>query len=56
MARSPSGAWALRPRDGQVRELLAFGSIVPTGLAAADRTLFMGQANKRIAQACPSTA
>jgi hypothetical protein len=31
-------------RDGQVRELLAFGNIVPTGLAAAGRTLFMGEA------------
>jgi sugar lactone lactonase YvrE len=30
--------------DGQVRELLAFGNIVPTGLAAAGRTLFMGEA------------
>ena len=31
-------------RDGRVRELLAFGNIVPTGLAAAGRTLFMGEA------------
>jgi sugar lactone lactonase YvrE len=31
-------------RDGQVRELLAVGNVVPTGLAAAGRTLFMGQA------------
>jgi hypothetical protein len=31
-------------RGGRVRELLAFGNIVPTGLAAAGRTLFMGQA------------
>jgi hypothetical protein len=31
-------------RDGQVRELLAFGNVVPTGLAAAGRTLFIGQA------------
>jgi hypothetical protein len=31
-------------RDGQVRELLAFGNIVPTGLAAAGLTLFMGEA------------
>ncbi len=31
-------------RDGQVRELLALGNVVPTGLAAAGRTLFMGQA------------
>lgn len=30
--------------DGQVSELLAFGNIVPTGLAAAGRTLFMGEA------------
>jgi sugar lactone lactonase YvrE len=30
--------------DGQVSELLAFGNIVPTGLAAAGGTLFMGQA------------
>jgi sugar lactone lactonase YvrE len=30
--------------DGQVRELLAFGNVVPTGLAAAGRTLFIGQA------------
>jgi sugar lactone lactonase YvrE len=31
-------------RDGQVRELLAFGNVVPTGLAAAGRTLFVGLA------------
>ncbi len=31
-------------RDGQVRELLAFGNVVPTGLAAAGGTLFIGQA------------
>ncbi len=31
-------------RDGQVRELLAVGIVVPTGLAAAGATLFMGQA------------
>jgi sugar lactone lactonase YvrE len=31
-------------RDGQVRELRAFGNIVPTGLAAAGHTLFMGEA------------
>ena len=31
-------------RDGQVRELLTVGITVPTGLAAAGRTLFMGQA------------
>ena len=31
-------------RDGQVRELLAFGNIVPTGLAAACGRLFMGEA------------
>jgi hypothetical protein len=31
-------------RDGQVRELIAFGNVVPTGLAAAGRTLFIGQA------------
>ena len=31
-------------RDGQVRELLAVPNAVPTGLAAAGRTLFMGQA------------
>jgi len=30
--------------DGQVRELLAFGNVVPTGLAAARRTLFIGEA------------
>jgi sugar lactone lactonase YvrE len=30
--------------DGQVSELRAFGNIVPTGLAAAGRTLFMGEA------------
>jgi hypothetical protein len=30
--------------DGRVGELLAFGNVVPTGLAAAGRTLFMGQA------------
>ena len=30
--------------EERVRELLAFGNIVPTGLAAAGRTLFMGQA------------
>jgi sugar lactone lactonase YvrE len=30
--------------DGRVRELLAFGNIVPTGLAAAGPILFMGQA------------
>jgi hypothetical protein len=31
-------------RDGRVRELLAFGNIVPTGLAAAGDILFMGEA------------
>lgn len=31
-------------RDGQVRELLAVRNAVPTGLAAAGRTLFVGQA------------
>jgi hypothetical protein len=31
-------------RDGQVRELLAVGIVVPTGLAAAGATLFIGQA------------
>jgi hypothetical protein len=31
-------------RDGRVSELLAFGNVVPTGLAAAGRILFMGQA------------
>lgn len=31
-------------RDGQVRELLAVPNAVPTGLAAAGRWLFMGQA------------
>jgi hypothetical protein len=31
-------------RDGPVRELLALGNVVPTGLAAAGRTLFIGQA------------
>jgi hypothetical protein len=31
-------------RGGQVRELIAFGNVVPTGLAAAGRTLFIGQA------------
>ena len=31
-------------RDGQVRELLAVANAVPTGLAAAGRTLFVGQA------------
>src|SRR4051812_32985972 len=31
-------------RDGEVRELVAFGNVVPTGLAAAGRTLFIGQA------------
>jgi sugar lactone lactonase YvrE len=31
-------------RDGRVRELLAFGNVVPTGLAAAGRTLFVGEA------------
>jgi sugar lactone lactonase YvrE len=30
--------------DGRVRELLAVGNVVPTGLAAAGLTLFMGQA------------
>jgi sugar lactone lactonase YvrE len=30
--------------DGEVRELLAFGNVVPTGLAAAGRTLFIGEA------------
>ena len=30
--------------DGQVRELLAVANVVPTGLAAAGRTLFVGQA------------
>jgi sugar lactone lactonase YvrE len=31
-------------RDGRVRELQAFGNVVPTGLAAAGRPLFLGQA------------
>jgi sugar lactone lactonase YvrE len=31
-------------RHGQVSELVAFGNVVPTGLAAAGRTLFIGQA------------
>jgi hypothetical protein len=31
-------------RDGEVRELLAFGNAVPTGLAASGRTLFIGEA------------
>jgi hypothetical protein len=31
-------------RDGLVRELLTFGNVVPTGLAAVGRTLFVGQA------------
>ena len=31
-------------RDGHVRELTAFGNVVPTGLAAAGGTLFIGQA------------
>jgi hypothetical protein len=30
--------------DGRVRELLAVGNVVPTGLAAAGHTLFMGLA------------
>jgi hypothetical protein len=33
-------------RDGQVRELLAVPNAVPTGLAAAGRTLFVGQAGQ----------
>jgi hypothetical protein len=31
-------------RDGTVRELIALGNVVPTGLAAARRTLFFAQA------------
>jgi hypothetical protein len=31
-------------RNGQVRELVAFGNVVPTGLATTGRTLFIGQA------------
>ena len=33
-------------RDGEVRELLALDNVVPTGLAAAGRTLFMGLAGR----------
>lgn len=33
-------------RDGQVRELLTVPNAVPTGLAAAGRTLFIGQAGQ----------
>ncbi len=31
-------------RNGEVSELVAFGNVVPTGLAAGGRTLFVGQA------------
>ena len=32
--------------DGRVRELIAFGDIVPTGLAARGRTIYMAQAGR----------